>query len=289
MGVNPPSDAPTTGSPPVLCGSTAADVSGIIAAKGIAIDNTGTIYFTRQTSNRAYIGRLRRGQAIEPTWYQAEGNNADLRTMRVDNYRELLHVADVGYGNLVSVGFTRVPPDTRNSAGGLTGIHGVTVADDGAVFTSTSDGHITRVVVDLVPARNVATTAPVFPAGQRPMGMAFGPGGYLYVGSSNGRIKRFRVVNKMLVEGVDHGEYSGPASDLAFDVQGRIYVAEGGTTARPVSVVPPVGTVSTVGPSGLFWGLAFGRGVLSCQQLYASDSVAAVQVIPTTALGLDLP
>ena len=93
----------------------------------------------------------------------------------------------------------------------------------------------------------------------------------------------------MLVEGVDHGEYSGPASDLAFDVQGRIYVAEGGTTARPVSVVPPVGAVSTVGPSGLFWGLGFGRGMLSCQQLYAGDSVAAAQVIPTSALGLDLP
>ena len=105
------------------------------------------------------------------------------------------------------------------------------------MFVSSSDGYVYRLVVDLVPIRNMTTTAPIFPGGQRPLGLAFGPGGYLYVGSSNGRIKRFRLLNNMLVEGTDHGQFSGAASDLAFDTQGRLYVADGAATSRPVSII----------------------------------------------------
>jgi len=286
--VHPPTDAPTVGAPPAVCGSTAEDVSTITAARGVAVDKVGNIYFTRQTGNRAYVGRKRPGQPIELTWYQMSGNSADLRTMRLDYDRGLLHVADVGQGVLVTIGFNNVPPDLRNSAA-ATAVHGIAVADDGAVFVTIGDGHVWRLIVDLIRSRSMASSAPVFPAGQRALGLAFGPGGYLYVGSSNGRIKRFRVVNNVLVEGTDHGDYNGPASDLALDVQGRLYVAGGGTTARPVSVVSPTGAVTTVGPPGLYWGLGFGRGVLSCGNLYAGDSVGAVQVIPTPALGLNVP
>jgi hypothetical protein len=282
------SDAPTMGSPPPACGSASADVSAIVAARGIAVDNSGTIYFTREAGNRTYIGRWPRSQAIDTAWFQLP-NGTQPRLLRLDNARELLHVSDTGGGNLFSIGYTRMPVFVRNSTSGLAGIHGLAVAEDGAVFVSSSDGYVYRLVVDLVPIRNMTTTAPIFPAGQRPLGLAFGPGGYLYVGSSNGRIKRFRVLNNMLVEGTDHGGFSGAASDLAFDTQGRLYVADGAATSRPVSIVAPDGTVSTSGPNGLYSGLAFGRGMLTCQELYASDSVGPARTIATAAPSLNLP
>ena len=263
------------GPPPPVCGSASADVSAIVAARGIAVDNSGTIYFTREAGNRTYIGRWPPGQAIDTAWFQLP-NGTQPRLLRLDSTRELLHVADTGAGNPVH---HRVHPycrsSIRNSSGGLAGIHGLAVAGDGAVFVSSSDGYVHRVVVDLVPMRNMTTAAPIFPAGQRPLGLAFGPGGYLYVGSSNGRIKRFRVLNNMLVvRGPTTG--NSPAPPATWPSTPRVGWTSPTALPRPVRCPHPVssdGTVSTSGPNGLYSGLAFGRGMLTCQELYASDSV----------------
>jgi streptogramin lyase len=293
MSTNPtdvlPSDAPTMGSPPVLCGSTSADVSAIVGARGIAVEANGTIYFTREAGNRSYVGRWIRNQAIEPTWFQLP-NNAQPRLLRMENSRELLFVSDIGLGNLYAIGYSRLPLLIRITQGGIPAAHGLAVAADGSVFVSSGDGNVHRVVADVVPSKLPATAGPIFPAGQRPLGMAFGPGGYLYVGSSNSGIKRFQVQNNMLVGGVDHGTFNGAASDLAFDVQGRLYIADAGSTARALAVIEPNGSaLLSRTPAGMYSGLAFGRGVLSCLDLYAADSVAAARVFPASALSLDLP
>jgi DNA-binding beta-propeller fold protein YncE len=281
---------PGVGAPPDQCGSAVPDLSQIVASKGIIVDPDGIIYYTRESNNQAYIGRLAPGQANQPSWFQL-ANGAGPRTLRLNVARGMLFVAASTTGVVFVVGFNSVPVRIVGSQGPLPGAHGLAVAPDGSVFMSTSDGLIYRGVFDLANASKApAITTPVFPSGQRPLGLAFGPDGLLYVGSSNGRIKRFRVENNMLVQGQDYGSFSGPANDLAFDVDGRLYVsASAGTTRGLLSIIASDGSVSTTGMDGLLGGMSFGRGALPCQDLYVCDAGGVVRRYQAPGLALKLP
>jgi hypothetical protein len=296
------------GAPPAVCGSNTGSVTSISGARGIAIDRDGTIYYTRESGGMAYIGRIVPGQQPEPSWFPVRMSNgqpvvgAAPRMLRTQTNRFVV-VADPGLqgGVVYTLPIGNPRPDIVQSVPGVTGIHGLAVAADGAVFLSRSDGHVNRFMPDSYRTIHApVTTAPVFPAGQRVLGMAFGLDGLLYMGSNNGGIKRARVARTgpeatdfQLMDITDHGSFNGAANDLAVDVDGRIYVADHtGTTSTRLAVVPPGGA----GPAmridavmGRLSGLAWGRGTLACSDLYITDLGGVTRRWGAGHLALDLP
>ena len=197
-----------------VCGTQVPDLSRISGARGIAIDSDGVVYFTRESGTQSWIGRQVPGGAVEQSWL-AMPANAQLRSLRVDSARRYLYVSASGVNAVYGVNV--LGPVVGVSLTQLQAPHGLALAEDGALFIATGDGHVYRVLIDLATTnRSRATDAPVFPpaSGQRPLGLAFGPSGHLFVGSSNGRVRRLRLMDTRLVDPVDHGDFTGTANDL---------------------------------------------------------------------------
>jgi hypothetical protein len=293
-------DTSDAGAPPAACGSGTASVTTISGARGIAIDRTGIIFYTRESAGRAYIGRIRPGAMPEPSWFSVPTAGSTPRILRTDHQRGYVVVADPALqgGVAYTLGLTTDAPYVVQSVTAITGIHGLAVAADGGVFMSRSDGHIWRWrpdAYDLI--IGPVTTGPIFPAGQRVLGMAFGVDGQLYMGSSNGGIKRARVMQTgdtvRLMDVVDYGSFNGAANDLAVDVDGRIYVADHtGITGARLAIVPPGGVGAPMRVDavlGRLSGLAWGRGPFRCDDLYVTDVGGTVRRYAAGHLALDLP
>ncbi len=302
----PPVDTTQAGSPPAACGSATSGVSTVSGARGIAVDRDGIMYFTRESGGRGYIGRVLPGAAPESAWFPIGPVGQPVagstpRVLRSHRQRGYLVVSDPGLqgGVAYTVNVAGPSPYLGQTTSAIPGIHGLAIAADGGVFISRGDGHIDRWMPDsyeFIYGR--ASTAPIFPAGQRVLGLAFGPDGQLYMGSSNGGIKRARVVQVAardfrLMDVVDHGSFTGAANDLAVDVDGRVYVADHtGTTGTRLAIVPPGGTgaVQRIDAIlGRLAGLAFGRGVLQCDDLYITDVGGPAFRYGVGRLALDLP
>ena len=299
-------DTTQAGSPPAACGSATSGVSTVSGARGIAVDRDGIMYFTRESGGRGYIGRVLPGAAPESAWFPIGPVGQPVagstpRVLRSHRQRGYLVVSDPGLqgGVAYTVNVAGPSPYLGQTTSAIPGIHGLAIAADGGVFISRGDGHIDRWMPDSYEfIHGRASTAPIFPAGQRVLGLAFGPDGQLYMGSSNGGIKRARVVQVAardfrLMDVVDHGSFTGAANDLAVDVDGRVYVADHtGTTGTRLAIVPPGGTgaVQRIDAIlGRLAGLAFGRGVLQCDDLYITDVGGPAFRYGVGRLALDLP
>jgi hypothetical protein len=305
-GADAAGDTAGVGTPPAACGSQTSQVTGISGAKSIAVDRDGIIYYTRESGGRAYIGRILPGGTAEPTWYTVAAGGQPVmgstpRMLRTHRQRGYLLVADPGLqgGKAFTLNIAGPTPTVVQSTSAIAGIHGLAIATDGSVFISGADGHVDRWMPD--PYTYIfsrVSTAPIFPAGQRVLGLAFGLDGQLFMGSSNGGIKRARVVQMSatdfrLMDVVDHGSFIGAANDLAVDVDGRVYVADHtGTTRTRLAIVPPggVGPVQRIDAIlGRLSGLAFGRGNLQCDDLYVTDLDGPAFRYDAGRLVLDLP
>ena len=281
-------------------------MTGITGARGIAIDRDGILYYTRESGGRGYIGRILPNGTADPTWFTigppgmpAMGSTP--RMLRTHRQKGFLVVADPGLqtGIAFTVNIAGTLPNIAQTTSPIAGIHGLAVAPDGGVFISRGDGHVDRWQPDQYTYMyDRVSTTPIFPAGQRVLGMTFGLDGQLYMGSSNGGIKRARVVQLsatdfQLMDVVDHGTFLGTANDLAVDVDGRVYVADHtGNTRTRLAIVPPggVGTVQRIDAIlGRLSGLAFGRGNLQCDDLYVTDLGGPALRYDTGRSVLDLP
>jgi sugar lactone lactonase YvrE len=290
--VGPPPDLVTTpdlGTPPASCGTGHPDLTGITGARGIAIDSDGTIYFTRESGTQAWVGRHRRGMPIESSWRTLPAN-AQPRMLRVDSGRHLVYIPCAALNNVYVVNTqTAIVSVTVTN---VMAPHGVAIAEDGYAYVSAGDGHVYRFFADFAGSAPVlVTSAPVFPSGQRPLGLAFGATGHLYVGSSNGGIKRFSLQDRKLVDPRDHGTFTGPASDLAFDIEGRLYVAGSTGSARQLFQLSADGLSPAPVPQvmGRLSGLAFALGGLDCRDLVVSAEGEATQVWAAGQAGLAQP
>lgn len=307
---NPPVEAPpadTGPSSPATCGTGFSTVTGAQYGYGIAIDRDGNLYYSREASGRAFIGRIRAGtSATETNFAPIEAPvgvpvpGARPRLLRTDQARGYLVVADpnVQGGMAYTIGVYRTPPQIVQQSQPIPGAHGLAIAPDGGIMVSSSNGHVYRWDTNpYEPSTLPITTATVFPSPQRPLGLAFGPDGLLYIGSSNGGIKRgrleqlpggaFRLTN---LENYTLPTFAASSNDLAFDVDGRLYVADHtGTTRASLAIIAPDRTVERVAAiNGRLSGLAFGRGGIACGDLYVSDIVGQTQRYPTGHDALDM-
>ncbi|HEY0710000.1 MAG TPA: hypothetical protein VGG33_24520 [Polyangia bacterium] len=287
----PPVDTSVgTGMPPAACGTTNVDLSNIRNARGLAIESDGTLYFTRESGGQAWIGRMKPTGTTESSWFVLPPNSQP-RVIRVDSARRVLFVAAYNVNAVYGIRL-----DNAAVAFAQTGVaqpHGLAVTPDGGVFVSVGDGHIRHVLPELAGTVNTqATTAAVFPTGQRPLGLAIGPNGRLFVGSSNGGIKQYRVEGTKLLDGTSYGSFAGTANDLAFDVSGRLYVADHiDMTARLLVLLGNGGSPLMPLPqvTGRLSALAFGRGALRCDDLLIGDAAGITHRLTATAPGLALP
>jgi hypothetical protein len=270
------------------CGSMHADLSAINASPSVAIGSDGTLYFIREMGSQVWLGRAVPGKLAQTSW-QSLPAGTQIRGLRVDSQRDLIYLANFSGNAIFSIYMHDGSPSI--TVNNVSAPHGLAVAPDGYFYSTTSDGHIQRYLVDLSGVhRNTATAMPVFPAGQRGLGLAFGPSGYLFVGSSSGAIKRLEIAGDKLINPVDQTGVLGAVNDLAFDVDGRLYVASSvGTTPQALNQIAPGALVAlpVIGTAGRLSALAFGRGALDCHDLYAADLAGAAKraVVPQPGLG----
>jgi streptogramin lyase len=269
------------------CGGTHVNLNGITATPALAMDTDGTLYFIREMGTQVWVGRVLPGQAPDPSW-KALPASVQIRGMIVDGQRKLLYLANFSGNAIFSIKTTDSMPAA--TATGVAAPHGLAVGDDGFLYVTISDGQVLRMSPDLA-GWNVthATAMPMFPAGQRGLALAFGPSGDLFVGSSSGAIKRFRVAAGKLSDPVDQTGVLGAVNALAFDIDGRLYVASTvGTTSQALNQIAPGALVAlpVVGVTGRLSALAFGRGALDCHDLYVADLAGAAKRVMVAQPGL---
>jgi DNA-binding beta-propeller fold protein YncE len=291
-GATPETASPDAELTPQSCGSAHAAIASITGARGVAVDDDGTIYFTRVANGIASLGRLLPNGALDAGWFglPIEGQPGSLR---LDRGRRLVYVALSGTDRVVA--YDLVTNTVRYAATNLPAPHGLAVHASGAVFVSCGDGHVYRILWDdLTIQRQIVTSAQIgnVALGERPLGLAFGPGQeQLYVGTSSGELWRYAVGAERLDGGARVQSVGGAIRDLAVDSAGRVYAANFvGSEPRALDQISQQGVSTPLADVvGLFSGLAFGRGVLACDDLYLVDSSGAGQRYQAPARGLEIP
>ncbi len=282
----------TAGPGNTACGPGVVNRNVITNATGIAVAADGAIYYARENAAQLVIGRVDRLGNHAATWAQPPTpiGNARPRTMRVDSDRRLLFVVGAGTQSVFAVALDGA--DFRWESPRLISPHGVAVRDDGYMLVTMGDGSIVRMKSDLGPPELTTVLVPgTFTTANRPLGIAVSASGDVYVGSSGGRLYRFRQSPAALglVDSWTVGTL--PLYDVAIDVDGRVYVSEQAPTNATGSLRSVAGGVtSTVtAVSGRLSALAFARGTLNCGELIIGDLGAAAKVWSAPRPGLRIP
>ncbi len=276
--------------PPHACGTAQPALNAIVGARGIAIDDDGTIYFSRDAGGVVSVGRLEVGGRLTTSW-QSLPANSQPRVIRIDRRRRRLYVALTGTDTVAA--YDLVSNQPAYGASQIPGAHGLAVHEDGSVYISARDGHIYRLVDKPTVRRAVVTTFALSTpdTAERPLGIAFGADGRLWVGTSTGRIVHLTLQDGLFGAPQLFSLIGAAVQDLAFDVKGALYIASfNGSSARELTRLLPSRMVDPLfAVTGLFSGLAFGRGGFPCQDLYVSDVNTALKRYTAPERGLDIP
>jgi tRNA A-37 threonylcarbamoyl transferase component Bud32 len=280
--------------PGQVCGVEAPDVSSIRNVRGLAIDGDGTLYFSQEETGQAWLGRLRPGgHPVERRWLHLSAARG-ISALAVDARRRVLYVASVESGGRLQAIDLRVdPPPVRDLIAGIDGEpRGLAVDATGDVFYS---HHRDRVVVRVTPqglATPVTAGVLVDDGGQlsRPVALAFGPEGHLFVGTNTGDVFRLQLAAGRETARSLFGEATARGGGLAFDLGGRLYLAEYWPGRRSLFRFEADGSRFVVVGEGTQLGpIAFGRGALDCRDLYVASGDGPLQRIRTDTPGHPLP
>jgi sugar lactone lactonase YvrE len=150
------------------------------------------------------------------------------------------------------------------------------------VFRATPSGQTSLVTVDPV-TNDLGEMV-------RPAGLAFGPEGDLFLGNYGSTIVRLPLAGGKALARHRFGNTYPWGNGLAFDVRGRLYVADYWHGERSILRFDPDGSRFTaVGSGTRLSGMVFGRGALDCRDLYVASAAAPLQRLRTDTAGLPVP
>jgi sugar lactone lactonase YvrE len=282
---------------PTVCGNERADVSAVREPDGLAIDSDGTLYYTHIRDGWETLGRVRPGVGRHEPEFLRVVRGTTPWGLAIDSGRRRLYFASSTASTIYVIDLTQAQP----SAQILLSVPGIlpndlAIGPNGDVyFSDHADNHLYR--VDLTGVRSQVTTTPLGldgdrERGNRPSALAFGPTGELFVGTRGwGNIHRITLVAGSESARQLFGAFVGWANGLAFDQQGRLYVSlYDNERLTDVVRLDPGGTREEVlAMGGRFSSLAFGRGALSCNDVYVSERTGAIRRITVDVPGLAKP
>jgi sugar lactone lactonase YvrE len=280
----PPDVAPDTGPdlrPPVMCGTARPNVSSIEGTDGIAIGPDGTIYFTSDSLGQGWVGRMV-GNVITREWLRID--DAPLTAgLALNRTGTKLYVALVSGTAIIVYDLAANPIVGRTVVSDIPLINDLAIAPDGSTiyFSRQSDRNVYLLRDGATTAVKVTTaTIGATALDQAPAGLAFGPDGALYVGvRKGGNIQRLLLDGQGLESSrAPVAMFSGWANGLAFDLTGRLYVAtyDDDVDTRVLRLAPD--SVVELESGDRFASMAFGRGTLSCHDLYIAVPSGGMRV-----------
>jgi len=264
------------------CGFARPNLDGIATAEGLVIAPDGTIYFSQPFvgSNTQYLARYRPpyDRAPETHWVDMGGNALGIV---LDPQRNVLYAGSRTLKKLLKVTLSE-PPVVSALADVEEGINGLTLGEDGAVYYSDqSGGQLYKVTPDGTKTR--LTTSPI----TEPNGLAFGPGGGLYVVSwTTPEVTRLEIRNGAETSRERFATLPQPKADgIAFDAKGRVYVTASSTLYE---IAPDGRKVTTLGPSAGA-NIDFGAGALPCSDMYIAGNGQGIRRFAHDTPGLNVP
>jgi hypothetical protein len=248
------------------CGDEVLDSASISGTEGLSIAPDGTVYYS-QTGG---VGRRLPGEAADSSWLSLPGASTVWGlALRADG---ALFVASPSNGTIYRVDTTASPPTVSVATSSAGQPNGLIVGPDEAVYYSDfGGGHVYRLADGGEPA---AVTASLM---SQPNGLLFDPDGTLLVLEySKGAVWRL-TLDAGMVE-TDRGlETNIPGSALdgiGRDDSGRYLLTDnGGGRLLRLDATFEHQEVLLTGVSAAA-NLAFGRGALSCDDIYVTSAGA---------------
>ena len=267
----------------VKCGEMTTPVVSTGAAEGVVITPDGTLYYS-QSFNGSNIGRYRPGMAAEPSFVPNVG--AQVLGLTYDPKRKLLYAGRRSNPPAVlKINVAVTPPTVSVLAPAETGINGVTLGEDDAVYYSDqNDRRIFRVTPEGM-KQQVNTT----PLPGQPNGLAFGADKALYVVYWSGSMQ---VTKLTLTDGVETGRAvfiqsigAGNADGAAFDEMGRLYVTANGMLRRIAADGSSVDMMMASNGANI----DFGAGSLKCTDVYVGSNDKGIRRHTLDVKGANVP
>jgi hypothetical protein len=281
----PPADLPPPA--PAGCGSMAPDVSAIANLDALTIAKDGTIYFAQAGTPNGWVGRLRPGAAAEPRWVSVPEGGM-LWGLTTDDSRQRLYVASAS-GHLVHyVSLTAAQPTLQVLTREVDEPDDLVVGPGGEIYFADSDNHLYRVSPS--GSLNRVTTRTF--AGNQATGLAFAADGTLLVGTMNtGPLFKLTLASGTELARANLGTFRGFARSLVVDAMGGLLVINQLPAAEAqvvrVGADGSGGGVLTTGSN--LTALAFGRGALSCTDLYIASKTGPLRKIAAPVPGPAIP
>ena len=261
---------------PSLCGSVTPDVSGITGTEGLAIAPDGTIYFSQSKA----IGRWRPGQAVESPWKRitGAGGNTVWGLALTDTH---LYVGYAGNNSLWRFDLTTGAGEEWLASAGQP--NGVIIGADGALYYSDFAGdQVYR--VDLATKERTEVLAASI---AQPNGLySIDPTHLLVLSYPDGDVWELTLRDGVETARTRKVNTSGRLDGITRGADGRWYITDnsgGDVLVRNADFSAPAGGgVLNTEPVRSAANLVFGRGALSCDDLYVTsrDGMQRITVRP---------
>jgi hypothetical protein len=283
----PPDLPPDLPVQPTGCGAQAPDVSGIANVDALTIGRDGTIYFAQAGTPDGWIGRLRPGAAPEPRWVSVPQGGM-LWGLGTDDSRQRLYVTSAS-GHLIHfVALGAAQANLQVLTRDVDEPDDPVIGPGGQIYFADSDNHLYRVS----PAGELERVTTRTFGENRATGLAFAPDGSLLVGTmANGPLYKLVLTSGTEASRSTLGPFRGFARSLALDSQGGLLVINQvpASESQVVRVGPDGSGGGVVATGTALTGLAFGRGALSCSDLYLASKTGPLRRVTATVPGPPSP